>query len=454
MRSTRLRAVALLSAVYTAASVSAAALASADTHHLFARDTQVCGGNANYTQCGQNLPSTFCCPGSTTCLRLNNTDTATALCCPPNSDCSFIQPISCDMSLQDPVKNPTSYLKTEDLSRIMAQCGTDGKCCPLGYECDNSLCRMQDSTKKAPFPSSSSSATPSATSTTTSTSDPTTTPTKTSSPANMSPTAVPNKFPAGAVFAGFFPGIILGLLIALGIFFFLKRRKQKAKEGYGYERESKLFGGPPPRPKISDPIYQNGMSDRTDFMHARSASSNSIPPEMLPNSQQGNTGFGGGYYHNQQPSSNNTKNNRPYTDSTTATFVSPSTQQKSLDAPFETPTRPQRHPTKRVRALFSKSPSLRSKPSLKAKDRNTLGKSRGSLETIDILMREQAPLTPAPPAMGMLQPLRYDSGGPGTPPVKVAYEDAYRAAGVSPPKSAGGVVQQQQQQQWGMERRY
>jgi hypothetical protein len=419
MRISRLRALALLSATFPVTSVTAAALATSDSFNLFTRDASVCGGNENLTQCGQNLPSTFCCPVKTTCLSLNNTGTAAALCCPPDSDCSFIQPVSCDISLQDPVKYPTSYLKVGDLTKTLGKCGSNNKCCPLGFDCSNGLCKISDKTKEAPTSTASSSSTPTSTSSSTPTS------TNRSSPINVEPTRIPNKFPAGAVLAGFFPGILLGLLIALGIFFFLKRRDAQWKAGANSNRTSKLFGGPPPRPKISDPIYQTGMSERTDFMHARSASGNSIPPEKLPSAQQAGVGFGG-YYQS---------NNRPVTGST-GTLVSPEQQARnnhSLGAPFETPTRPSKPiQGKRVRALFSKSPSLRSKGSTRSQ--NTVGQNRGSLETIDILMRTQPGFGLPPPT---LQPLRYDGnrqeGEPQTPPI--AFADVYRAAGVSPPKS-------------------
>jgi len=198
---------------------------------------------------------------------------------------------------------------------------------------------------------------------------------------------------------------------------FLLRRRSKRKVDKE-DRDSHIFGGPAPRAKISDPIYKPGMSDRSEFMHARTASGNSISPEHMLSSQQADLGFGRYYQPNQ----------RPITGST-GTLVSPAQQElnkKSLGPPFETPTRPAHKPA-RVRALFSKSPSTRSKNSIKS--RRTLGQSSGSLETIDILMRTQPGVGFPPPN---LQPFKYKEGErPKTP----TFDDVYRAAGVSPPKS-------------------
>jgi septal ring-binding cell division protein DamX len=424
MYPSRLRDLTLLcwvSATFPVASVSAAAV---DILSLFPRDTLTCPGSSNLLQCGQGLPSNFCCPPSSTCLSLNNTGTQAALCCPSGSDCSFIQPVSCDTTLQNPSIFPNSSLHIGDPTASLKLCGT--QCCPLGYECQSNVCAMLNSTKAAPTTTASNSKTATATSTASSTS----TATGTSSPASVEPVrTASNKFSAGAVLAGLFPGILIGLLIAAAVYFFLKKRRQRKQNDS--DRESHLFGGPAPRQKISEPIYQPGMSDRTDFMHARTASGNSIPQSQIPSSQQANVGFGG-YYRPQQQS------DRPITGST-GTLVSPTQQEHNqntskLGAPFETPTRPAK-PVQggRVRALFSKSPSQRSKQS-----RQTLGQSTGSLETIDVLMREQPGLGLPPPT---LPPFQYtpDNGSkerPETP--QTTYADVYRAAGLSPPKSEFG----------------
>jgi len=206
-------------------------------------------------------------------------------------------------------------------------------------------------------------------------------------------------------------------LLMFGILFFLKRRRENRADDK--DRDSGLFGGPAPNPKISEPIYQPGMSDRSDFVHARSASGNSIPPENLQT-----TAYSGFYQPNQY---------RPLTGST-RTLVSPNQQDRNVNklAPaFETPTRSTKPPQNgRVRALFAKTPSLRSANSV-SKSRNTLGKSVASLETIDVLM------PPGPPGFGMppagVPGYQNDRVRPRTP--ETSYSDVYRAAGISPPKS-------------------
>jgi len=72
------------------------------------------------------------------------------------------------------------------------------------------------------------------------------------------------------VLAGLFPGIVIGVLLVLGILFLLKKKRDRRA---GYEsKDSSVFGGATPTvAKISEPIYQPGMSDRSDFAHARSA---------------------------------------------------------------------------------------------------------------------------------------------------------------------------------------
>jgi hypothetical protein len=422
MHPSRLRDLTLLcwvSATFPATSVLAAAV---DTLSLFSRNALTCPTDSSLLQCGQGLPSNFCCPSTSKCIPLNNTGTQAALCCPSGSDCSFIQPISCDLTLQDPTKYPNSSLHVGDPSVALKKCST--QCCPLGYECQSNVCAMLNSTKAT----QSTTAATSATATAKSTSSPPAVATESSSPVSVEPVrSSSSKISAGAVMAGLFPGIIIGLLIAAGIYFFLKKRKQRNQDSK--DRESHLFGGPAPRTKISDPIYQPGMSDRTDFMHARSASGSSIPQNQIPNSQQANAGFGG-YYQPQQ------RADRPVTGST-GTLVSPTQQDRNktaaLGAPFETPTRPAKSVQGgKVRALFSKVPSQRSR-----KSRQALGQSTGSLETIDVLMSQQPGLGLPPP---MLQPFQYRPDGgktrPSTP--QTTYSDVYRAAGISPPKSEFG----------------
>ncbi|KAK1753899.1 hypothetical protein QBC47DRAFT_414825 [Echria macrotheca] len=74
----------------------------------------------------------FTCPIGDTCIALAGR--TTVICCPPVTDCMFIQPISCDLSLQNALVHPDSAIKTLALSGKLPECGTGG-CCPYGYTC-------------------------------------------------------------------------------------------------------------------------------------------------------------------------------------------------------------------------------------------------------------------------------------------------------------------------------
>ncbi|EXF77218.1 hypothetical protein CFIO01_13379 [Colletotrichum fioriniae PJ7] len=94
-----------------------------------------------YTACGNGMADYFCCPSETTCMVL--AEKTTALCCPKGSSCETISPITCDVTLQDVVENPTSPIHTTRLKESLPQCGS--KCCPFGYTCRGaSACVLDD----------------------------------------------------------------------------------------------------------------------------------------------------------------------------------------------------------------------------------------------------------------------------------------------------------------------
>jgi hypothetical protein len=220
--------------------------------------------------------------------------------------------------------------------------------------------------------------------------------TATSSPLSIQPKQTSDNSTAGLVLAGLFPGLLAGAAITVGILFFLKKRRQK--RGYKSDSASSFFGPPTPYPnnppKISEPIYQPGRSDRVVFGHNRSASGNTIP--------EGTATYDGYYKAN---------NNRTTADS--ATLVSPNGSSgkkiQTLDPPFETPTKPGRTAQQDTqRNLFSR-------PSIRSSRRNTQ-RTTGSMETISMLM--------GPPRVPSSQ---------RTPDMRqTTYSDVYRAAGISP----------------------
>lgn len=382
-------------------SISALVVGTVDTNTLLLRDT--CGGQSNLTSCGQGLPSDFCCATGNICLPLNNTGVQTAICCPAGRDCTSINVITCDISFQDASKYPALPLHISDLTKTLPKCGNG--CCPIGYECvGNDQCTMKDTTKEAPISTTTTSSSASTFTPLTNTlSASSSTSTSTSSPLAILPSQTADKkktSSVGLVFAGLIPGLIVGALIVFGVLYFLKKRREKRRSR---DDSSSYFGPPTPHPnqppKISEPIYQPGMSDRTVFTHVRTASGHSIPPEQQSR-------YDSYYKSNQQRSTGS------------ATLVSPRYNGKSvrtLDPPFETPTRPQRTAQQsHVRGLFSKSPSVRTTNSRMS--RKTLGKSTSSMETISMLMGE-----PRVPSYQQTPNMR-----------QTTYSDVYRAAGISP----------------------
>lgn len=91
----------------------------------------------NFNQC-QGAPNGFCCRSDAHCLVLaSNT---TVICCPSSSDCAVIQPITCDISQQNSTNFPNASIKTTNLTATLPSC--DGECCPLGYSCTGTACKL------------------------------------------------------------------------------------------------------------------------------------------------------------------------------------------------------------------------------------------------------------------------------------------------------------------------
>lgn len=251
---------------------------------LFTRQDEVCGGNSELSQCGDDFPSDFCCPSNSECQRLASpADVTSVICGEKGKDYTFITPTTCDIRQFDPKTHPANqlHLSTNDIE--LPTCGD--KCCPVGYQCtaDKQLCQA--------LPQTSSTASPSASATATSTSPPylISTPSPTGeSPSETSTTAEPaTQEPKGSGFdgkafaAGFLPGIVLGILACLGLWFFLKKRREAKKASPG-SRFSGDFGHV--SRNISDPIYDPVNSARTDFIrrHSRAGSAPSLNHSNSP----------------------------------------------------------------------------------------------------------------------------------------------------------------------------
>ncbi|ERS95579.1 hypothetical protein HMPREF1624_08095 [Sporothrix schenckii ATCC 58251] len=115
---------------------------------IFDRATSGCASGFSTCPGFTTLPSDFCCPANSVCNVLaGNT---TLLCCPTGQNCTVINPITCDLSQQDPETHPEAPIKTSALNGVMTKCGDS--CCPFGYNCNgNGLCVMQANQNAAPL---------------------------------------------------------------------------------------------------------------------------------------------------------------------------------------------------------------------------------------------------------------------------------------------------------------
>ncbi|RAK71786.1 uncharacterized protein BO72DRAFT_453400 [Aspergillus fijiensis CBS 313.89] len=251
---------------------------------LLPRSSDTCP--SDYTQCSSSgLPSTFCCPSSSTCISLD--DGSSAICCPAGQSCDYIEPITCDVQLQNATSHPKNSVHTTRLDDSLAKCGS--KCCPFGYTCTgDSLCSMDTSTASTAAASSATSSTTSSTTSSSSSSSLATaisatdprvstssaadnTNTNTTSSATATQLKCP-QYPTAAVLAGFFPGALLGVTATLLSLLLYRHHRRKnlppsAKIAQFTHRSSKgtLIG-------ISSPMPSEETAYRTDFLLRRTQS--------------------------------------------------------------------------------------------------------------------------------------------------------------------------------------
>ncbi|CAN9187302.1 unnamed protein product [Alternaria alternata] len=371
--------------------------------HLFLRQAEACGGNADLQQCGSDFPSSFCCPKDSTCMALNGGDIQSVICCPSGSDCAYIQPTTCDTTQLNATLHPDNQMHLSETDGIdLPKCGD--KCCSLGYTCQGTMCAKDTSPSPTPSPTSSANATPSSTS-----------PASASQTSNCPATApiqTKQGFDGKSFAAGFFPGIVIGALSTLALVWIIKKRRESQSK----ERYSGDFGHV--ARQISDPIYDPQHAARTDFMRRGSHSAHSSPnstdrivqgmketnanppihgftpriKSMWDRTPKLNFGFTGGLPSNPAPP---VRAGNPYTD------------------PYQTP--PPK--PKRIHSASRRTSSLRTS----TQTFNTLqpGQHRpnvarsGSSETIDVLMPAPSFLAP-PQAPGMRRDNRYTTDSANT----------------------------------------
>ncbi|KAI5919955.1 hypothetical protein F4810DRAFT_713983 [Camillea tinctor] len=107
----------------------------------------VCG-EPDWPFCQQpGLPNWFCCASTATCIPLAGY--TTVLCCPNDQNCTYVEIIPCDLTLQDPSTQQTPpEIQTSELRGPLPECNT--ACCPWGYSCEDGYCKISQDQSKAP----------------------------------------------------------------------------------------------------------------------------------------------------------------------------------------------------------------------------------------------------------------------------------------------------------------
>ncbi|KAI0013372.1 hypothetical protein F4779DRAFT_389964 [Xylariaceae sp. FL0662B] len=234
---------------------------------IFSRD-DTCA--TDFLRCSQDgLPDNFCCEKSTTCIVLAGK--TTILCCPEGSNCSTIGPVTCNISLQDPVANPNAEIKTTVLDGKLTTCGTG--CCPFGYSCDGHNCVMDPDQSKKPDGTDPSSTTSTASPTSSSTSSAAPSTTKTTggitnaAPSTDEPEApAPTSTNTMTIVGGVVGGVIGLVAIVIAIVMLRLRRKRQSED----RPDSTLsFGN-----IISNPVpHAEYPNQRLDFLAKKAQSS-------------------------------------------------------------------------------------------------------------------------------------------------------------------------------------
>jgi hypothetical protein len=267
---------------------------------LLKRD-QTCA-NSSLTSCAsvdRRLPGNFCCTSGQFCISLDSS--SSALCCPDGASCSQIQPLSCNVTSQNPELYPGASVQTTRLHDNLPACGNG--CCPFGYTCSsqgsgdnlNSFCTLNTDTSIIGSSSASSPATTAATSAD-STTFPSATSTATTSGIDSNttrPTTQCSRFPGGAIAAGFFPGLLAGaLLMLLGVLFFGSRNPDSRPSSHNSSLYKPYF---PMRSAdgtitgVSGPIPVESQGARTDFLHRTTSRARSF---FSPRSDPDQDGYG------------------------------------------------------------------------------------------------------------------------------------------------------------------
>lgn len=238
---------------------------------IFERAAGTCA--SGFSKCAQSgLPDNFCCESDATCIVL--AANTTVLCCPKGSNCDTIGAITCDLTLQDPAKNPAAEIKTTALNGVLTTCGTS--CCPFGYHCDGVNCVKDADQSKPPAtkPANTKTSTTAPTATTVpATTHTTTKASSTVSVSGISTAAPPTETPVAstastsntvAIVGGVIGGVVGLVLIIAAVVLIRFRRKKKLGQQDQLQRHDSTssFGN-----IISAPVpHANYPNQRLDFL--------------------------------------------------------------------------------------------------------------------------------------------------------------------------------------------
>ncbi|KAL4743188.1 hypothetical protein BDV11DRAFT_179172 [Aspergillus similis] len=126
--------------------------ASAKHQLLHPKRASSCPGSSR--KCSSaGMPENFCCSSLSTCIALDGG--SSVICCPEGQDCSYIQPITCDVTKQNATLYPDNVIKTTRLDDDLPTCGN--ACCPFGYTCQGSFCAMDNTASSSASTSTSTS---------------------------------------------------------------------------------------------------------------------------------------------------------------------------------------------------------------------------------------------------------------------------------------------------------
>ncbi|KAL2123230.1 hypothetical protein VTJ04DRAFT_3685 [Mycothermus thermophilus] len=354
-----------------------AATSAIPLHNLFTRQS-TCAATFNRCQ-NDGFPDYFCCPAGQTCISLaGNT---TLLCCPKGT-CEIIQPVPCDISLQDGERNPEAVIKTTALGGTMKRCA--GQCCPFGYSCLDDECVKDKDQNAVPIQTAKPTSTstnrveqPTATSSSSSSPVPTNAPglsdgseenedgeddnssNNNNEPANSndgndaaSEEASNNPSPAGVIAGGVIAGLAILLATIAGIYFILKKKSKLpaflggkkhdgSPKGPKFSRSTSSFGN-----LISNPIVAENSTFRSDFARGSPAQKQDRDSVSDISTEKNGLGVGGAVslpIAAQMMSTTNRQQQqqgqqyRPYTpspDSRTRTGTRPGADSPSPQTPF------------------------------------------------------------------------------------------------------------------------